>query len=245
MSQAREPRLYSELARWWPLFSPPDEYTEEAALYGSLLENATDQTVKTVLELGSGGGNNASHLKGRFDLTLSDVSQAMLTISQELNPECEHVRGDMRTLRLGRIFDAVFVHDAISYITTEEDLGAVMVTIASHCRPGGAVLVTADEIADRFEPSTEHGGSDADDRGIRFLQWSHSPDPSTTSYLVDYAYLIREGHNVTVEHDRHVCGLFPKSTWLDLMDSAQLDVEARTHTFSDGFTSEIFVGTRR
>ncbi len=33
--------------------------------------------------------------------------------SRELNPDCEHVLGDMRTLRLGRTFDAVFVHDAV------------------------------------------------------------------------------------------------------------------------------------
>ena len=32
-------------------------------------------------------------------------------MSRSINPECEHVQGDMRTLRLGREFDAVFVHD--------------------------------------------------------------------------------------------------------------------------------------
>ena len=30
--------------------------------------------------------------------------------------------GDMRTLRLERTFDVVFIHDAISYLTTEDDL---------------------------------------------------------------------------------------------------------------------------
>ena len=28
----------------------------------------------------------------------------------------------MRSVRLGRTFDAVFVHDAIAYMTTEDDL---------------------------------------------------------------------------------------------------------------------------
>jgi hypothetical protein len=31
------------------------------------------------------------------------------------------VEGDMRTTRLGRQFDAVFVHDAVCYMTTEAD----------------------------------------------------------------------------------------------------------------------------
>ena len=77
---------------------------------------------KTVLELGSGGGNNASHMKAHFELTLTDLSPDMLDLSRTINPELEHIQGDMRTLRLGREFDAVFVHDAVVYMTTEEDL---------------------------------------------------------------------------------------------------------------------------
>jgi hypothetical protein len=42
---AQQLRLYSDLARWWPLMSPPAEYVEEAAdllpllLEGSLADN--------------------------------------------------------------------------------------------------------------------------------------------------------------------------------------------------------------
>ena len=78
-----------------------------------------DGPVSTVLELGSGGGNNASHLKRHFTLTLVDRSPEMLELSRGLNPELEHVEGDMRTMRLDRTFDAVFVHDALAYILTE------------------------------------------------------------------------------------------------------------------------------
>lgn len=245
MNASPGPSLYGRLAEWWPLLSPPEEYAEEAEVYRQLLEDASDVPLKSVLELGSGGGNNASHLKAHFELTLSDASPQMLALSRALNPECEHVEGDMRTLRLGRTFDAVFVHDAISYITTEDDLSATMHTVAAHCRPGSAVLIATDEIADDFKPSTDHGGSDGEDRGIRYLEWSRPPDPGATFYVVDFAYLMREEDEVTVEHDRHVFGLFPRTTWLDVMGSAGLDVRSVTHTFSDGFTSEIFVGTRR
>lgn len=31
MTTEGQPRLYMELATWWPLFSPPSEYVEEAA----------------------------------------------------------------------------------------------------------------------------------------------------------------------------------------------------------------------
>jgi hypothetical protein len=109
-------RFYSDLAEWWPLISPPEEYVEEAAFAASLLRMA-DPPTRTVLELGSGGGNNAFYLKHEFEMTLVDLSDDMLAVSRELNPECEHLQGDMRTVRLGRTFDAVFLHDAIDYMT--------------------------------------------------------------------------------------------------------------------------------
>jgi len=60
------PKMYEELASWWSLLSSPSEYEEEAAFYGNALVDACERPPRTVLELGSGGGNNASHLKARF-----------------------------------------------------------------------------------------------------------------------------------------------------------------------------------
>ena len=134
------PKMYDELATWWPLLSAPADYEEEAAFYGDTLAAACDRPPRTVLELGSGGGNNASHLKARFDMVLVEPSEGMRAVSRALNPECEHVDGDMRTARLGRQFDAVFVHDAVCYMTTESDLRLAIETAFVHCRPGGAAL---------------------------------------------------------------------------------------------------------
>src|SRR5207245_8341943 len=125
-------------AGWWPVFSDPREYRREAAHIVRVLRKATSPAPRTVLELGSGGGNSALHLKTRFAMTLVDISPQMLKVSRKLNPECEHIQGDIRTLRLGRTFDAVFVHDAICHMTAEADLRAVMKTAYEHCRPGAA-----------------------------------------------------------------------------------------------------------
>ena len=68
------PKLYHELASWWPLLSAPGDYAEEAGIYQHALVDACAAPPKSLLELGSGGGNNASHLKARFDMTLVDRS---------------------------------------------------------------------------------------------------------------------------------------------------------------------------
>ncbi|MBM3314218.1 class I SAM-dependent methyltransferase [candidate division WOR-3 bacterium] len=211
------PRLYTDLAAWWPLLSSPDDYAEEAAFYRRCLVEGSRIPVRTVLELGSGGGNNASHLRAFFELTLVDAAPAMLKVSRLLNPECEHVHADMRDARLGRLFDAVFVHDAVSYLTSEADLARTFETAWAHCRPGGVALFCPDHLKETFRPRTGHGGHDRMLRSLRYLEWMWDPDPSDTSVVCDFAFLLRDKDGVRVEYDRHVLGLFPRSTWLRLL----------------------------
>ena len=243
------PRLYDEFASWWPLLSAPADYAEEAAFYERILNEASRTRLRTVLELGSGGGSNASHMKARFEMVLVDLSEGMLAVSRALNPECEHVQGDMRSLRLGRHFDAVFVHDAICYMTTEADLQQAIDTAFAHCRPGGVALIAPDFVRENFRsPLTDHGGHDGPTRGLRYLEWMWDPDPADSTYVVDYAYIMRLPDGaVRVEHDRHVEGLFDRGDWLRMLAKAgfeEVRVVPLEHSEVDPTTHEVFVGMR-
>ncbi len=234
--------FYSDLAHWWPLFSPPADYVEEADDLLRRLAPLPEPGTATWLELGCGGGSFASHLKQQFKLTLTDLSEGMLAQSRAINPEAEHLIGDMRSLRLHRQFDYVLVHDAVCYMTTLADLRAAIQTAAVHCRPGGTVIVLPDYVAETFEPGTDHGGEDAaDGRGFRYLEWHADPDPSDTTYIVDYAFMLKEANGeVRVEHDRHLEGLFPRADWLDAFRSAGLSAASEI----DSFGRDVFIATR-
>src|SRR4030095_54311 len=174
-----QPRLYAEFASWFHLLTSPLSYAEEAQFAQKpLLEAIPAAPLESVLELGSGGGNNAFHLKHHFKMTLTDLSSAMLEQSRALNPECEHIQGDMRSLRLRREFDAVFVHDAVWCLTTREDLPACMKTAFIHCKPGGAVLFMPDVVRERFRSGVHQGGHDGEGRSLRYLEWTFDPDSS-------------------------------------------------------------------
>lgn len=241
------PKLYRELASWWPLLSAPSDYAEEAAFFERLLLGACEQAPRTLLELGSGGGNNASHLKGAFDITLVDRAPGMLAVSRELNPECEHHEGDMRDVRLGRTFDCVFVHDAIVYMKVEADLRAAIETAFTHCAAGGAALFAPDHVRENFRPSTSNGGHDGERRALRYLQWTWDPDPTDATYTVDYAYLLRDvDGSVRVEHDRHIEGLFARADWLRWLAEAGFEARAVPfeHSQIGDETCEVFVARK-
>jgi SAM-dependent methyltransferase len=236
------PRLYADFADWYPLLSSPSEFVEDARIYLDLLSELAGAAPRTLLELGSGGGNVAFHYKLCVQATLVDVSPSMLETSRRLNPELEHIQGDMRTVRLGRTFDAVLVHDAIQYMTTQDDLRLAMTTAFEHCRPGGVALFAPDFTRETFVPATTHGGNDGERRSMRFLAWISDPDPSDTWYAVDFAYLFHEdGKPTRHAFERHVQGLFPRATWLRTLTDVGFEAAARPFQHSELPVDSVFV----
>jgi SAM-dependent methyltransferase len=218
------PRLYAGLAAWWPLFSRPDDYAEEAAWILSAFVETLGRKPEHVLELGAGGGNIASHLMRQVPMTLNDLSGKMLEVSRRLNPNAEHVEADMRSLRLGKTFDAVMIHDAIMYMTTAKDLIAALTTARAHLDEGGALMVLPDFVAETFEPRVQTGGHDARDgsaSGLRYMAWTQAAKVGATAHDLDFAIMLRVADgSVEVFHDRHRLGLFPRDAWREAFIAA-------------------------
>jgi SAM-dependent methyltransferase len=243
-----EMKLYSDLAEWWQVISPTADYVDEAAFFGNLFEEAG---VSTILELGAGGGNIASFLKHDFALTLTDLSPQMVESSRKQNPECEHFVGDMRSVKLGRTFDGVFIHDAIMYMLSEDDLRAVFRTANIHCKTGGIVVAAPDCTRETFKECTDYEGHDAqppDSRSVRYIQWTYDADPEDTVFNYDFILALRDGEQLTSIIDRQQCGLFPRQTWLDLLEEEGFDAHAIQDTSTNtepNDRAEIFIGYKR
>ena len=218
--------IYHELTPWYLLLDAREDHEEEAQDYAEIFTRVVRPEPRTLLELGAGAGNNGFYLKRHFHCTLSDLSAPMLELSREVNPECDHVQGDMRTLRLGQTFDAVLIHDAVVYMTTEGELSAAAATAYAHTRSGGAALFVPDCLRETFvECTDDHEGENAT-HGFRAVEWMWDPDPQDTTYTVDYAFLLRDHTGVRAVHDRHIEGLFPRTTWISVLAGVGYRVES-------------------
>ena len=240
-------RLYAELATWWPLISPPAEYAADAAVIGAVFSGA-GLPVRTVLDLGSGGGHVAAHLLAGRSMTLVDRSAQMLAVSRQLNPDCAHVQGDMRTIRLDRSFDAVLVHDAVDYVTSQDDLRLVIATAYAHCRPGGVAVFAPDHTAETFRPGTGGGGgSDSSGRQASFRERTSDPDQADDWILAEYEFTLRDADgSVRVVTEAHRLGSFRRDTWLRLLTEAGFRASAQPGVRAAGARSPrpVFVGRR-
>ena len=204
--------LYDELTEWYRLVDPPADHAGEVAAYREALLRAAPHA-KTLLELGSGAGHNAVHLVDHFEVTFSDLSPRMLALSRELHPARPHHLGDLRTLRLEQTFDAVLLHDAVMYLTSEADLRAAFETLRVHLKDDGAAVVAMDALKDDFEENTELLSHDAGGRSMRGIMWSFDPDPDDDTFITDFVFALREGTELRTVHDRHVEGLFTRERW--------------------------------
>ena len=238
-------RMYHELAHLWTLISAPEEYAAEAAYWRDALRDKLGPGRHHILELGVGGGNNLSHLTGEFDATAVDISEEMLANSMTLNPSVEHQVGDMRSVRLGRTFDAVIVHDAISYMLTEDELRAAFTTAREHLSPGGVFIAAPDWYVETF-PATDSVSSKIKRRNgeeLCFVEFLHDPNPSDTTVESVFLYMFKEADDVRVEEDRHTTGLFPLRTWLSLIAEAGFCVEKWPYpVHEDGHEAHLLIG---
>jgi len=239
------PLLYRDLTGWYRLVDPPADHLLETERHReALARGLSSGKLETLLELGAGAGHNAVHLKKHLRCTLTDLSADMSRLSRELNPECEHALGDMRDLRLGRMFDAVLIHDAVMYMTTKEDLAAAAKTAFAHTRPGGAALFAPDCVRETFREMTELEGSDDGARSARFMMWSWDPDPTDDTYVVDFSFLLRDGTDVRAVHDRHIEGVFSRAIWREVLESAGFAVEFVSQKVEDGRVEELVLCSR-
>ena len=239
------PRLYADLAHLWPLMSPPEDYADEGACLRRELGKRLGPGRARILDLGTGGGHLLHHIASDFDATAVDLSDAMLVHSRSLNPNVTHHVGDMRTVRLGKTFDAVLIHDSIDYMTTQDDLRAAFATARAHLHPGGLLLAIPDDYVETFTPPRiRHETRRTNGAELTFVEYSTDMDPNDTQAETVYVFFFEQDGELRVEVDRHTIGLFPVSTWERLLIESGFEPERVDYPFSgDGRPMYLWVCT--
>ena len=236
-------RMYKDLAWTWPIISPPEDYADEAAQFRKAILDHSTIPVKTLLDIGCGGGHIDFHLKKEFEITGIDLNDGMLENARKLNPHVSYLQGDMRDLDLDEQFDTVIIADSILYMQNEEELKAAFETARKHLKPGGVFVTYAEEWKGKEKQTRTYLHTrEKGDFEITFIEDYYDPDTEDTTFECTFVYLIREKGKLRIELDRHVCGIFPLKTWSETLEQAGFKVSQMT--FEGEGECPMFVGVK-
>lgn len=242
---------YNDLAWTEEWIADPADYEDLAGIYVSLIKKHAETEPRSLLHLGSGAGGLDRVFKRHFTVTGVDVSPGMLAIARAAHPDIEYIEGDMRTLRLGRHYDAVAIPDSIDYMTSPDDLHRAINTAALHVKPGGIVLVTG-KTAETFQNNNFAYTGEKDGIHITVLENNYINTLKPTTYEATLVYLIRREGELTIHTDRHVLGLFPQVIWEQVfrdnglrLHQSTLDGVYDKYLLADGvYPMQVFTGKK-
>ncbi len=229
-------RLYTELAWLWPLWGDAHkEYASYCRHVVSLIRRYAERPIRTLLDVGCGGGKNVLNLKKSFHVMGLDLSPTMIAQAKELNPECEFIQGDMRAFQLDRTFDAILMDDAISHMSCLGDFEAAFRTAFRHLNTGGILIATPDVTRETFQqnktiasPAIRSAAPNNVD--VVFVENTYDPDPADDHYETTIVYLIREHGCLRIETDHWRMGLFSLDLWRSVLHDVGFVVHQSQYT---------------
>lgn len=215
---------YNELAWTEPILAPPDGCREEIENYCSVIKKHSQIEPLTLLHLACGAGCFDYTFKKHFKVTGVDLSIAMLSEAKKINPEIEYLEGDMRSVKLGRLFDTVVIPDSIGYMTTKDDLRKTISAATAHLRPGGILLIVA-HLKEEFQENNFAYAASENDIDINVFENNYILKPRGDIYEATIVYLVRRAGELKIYNDRHLLGLFTTDLWMELLSEQGLEVK--------------------
>jgi SAM-dependent methyltransferase len=229
---------YNELAWTEDLLADPSDYEGEVACYVDLIKENFLHAPGTLLHLGCGAGGYDSIFKLHFAVTGVDISHGMLEMARSRHPDVEYIEGDMRTVRLGREFDAVAIPNSIDYMSSLPELRMAIGTAAAHLKPGGVLLVVGKTL-EIFRDNNFAYTGEQEDLHVTLLENNYINRYRPDTYEATLIYLIRRRGDLTIHTECHVLGLFSQETWEKVFAEAGLVLQ---ETDLDGTYDKYLLG---
>ncbi len=159
--------MYDKSARIYDLLyvgSGIKDYPAEAAELHRIIQDASP-AAQTLLDVACGTGAHLVEMQRWYAVEGVDLSPAMLAVARTRLPGIPLREGDVRTLDLGKTFDAVTcLFSSIGYMTDPSQLRAAIARLAAHVAPGGVLIVDGwvrpGQWRDNYRPDSPDVASD-------------------------------------------------------------------------------------
>jgi len=159
------------------------------------LETGYDFSPQSLLDISCGTGDLLSALKDRdISLTGSDLSEKMIEVARESNPNLDFKIGDMKEIKFARQFDVIVsAFNSVNYLLELEELRQAFKNIKSNLKENGFFIF---DISTKFLYEEEHSGViERELTGINFEQRLDYQEEEKLAYTTfDFGVGLEETH---------------------------------------------------
>jgi len=200
------------------------DYAAEAARVEELIRARTPDA-RTLLDVACGTGMHLEHLRARFACEGVDLDEGLLSVARRRVPGVPLHRGDMRTLDLGRRFDAITcLFSAIGFVGGLDGLADAARSFAAHLEPGGVLIVEPWIAPDAWKPNRPHVlSASTEEIALARVTLSGVRDERISTTEMHYTVATSDGVESWVE--LHELYLFTDEEMRAALEDAGLEVE--------------------
>ena len=207
------------------LYSFKDYEAEARDLVALIRER--DPDARSLLDVACGTGKHLELLRASFpDVAGVDLDEGLLAIARERLPDVPLTMADMRTVDLGRTFDAVTcLFSSVGYLRDAGELASAIGRMAAHLAPGGVLVVDGWVRPDAWWPGTHVQALAETADGVAATRVARTWREGDRSVL-DMRYLIATADDgFAQERERHELTLFTDAEYRRAFEAASLEPE--------------------
>ncbi|MGH9007404.1 MAG: class I SAM-dependent methyltransferase [Acidimicrobiales bacterium] len=180
---------------------------------------------RTLLDVACGTGGHLRHLRAHYEVVGADLVPAMLEEARGQLGDVELVEADMRTMDLGRRFDAVVcLFSSVGYLRDAAELDQAVGAMARHLSPGGVLVVDGWVRPDAWRDGSPPRVIVADDGGRSIVRVSRSERHGAVTQL-EMHHLIATAEAIEHLVDHHEMRLFEPREYEAAFEAAGLPSE--------------------
>lgn len=201
-----------------------DYRTEASRVAEAVL--ARNPNAETLLDAACGSGRHLAHFAARFRCSGFDLNEPMIEAARRRVPGSVDLHvGDLRTIELGRRFDAVTcLFSSIGYVRPLEQMRVAVANLARHLDRGGVLVVEPWITPEAWEEDRSFGLEVEEDGDGRLVRMTRSWRTGSTT-VFDMHYLWGSPAEIVHTAEHHLVELYTFDQYRTAMEDAGCDAE--------------------
>ena len=231
--------MYDRNAWLYDVIYAGKDYVAEANRLHHIIQRR-NPGARSLLDVACGSGKHLEQLRDRYEVEGADLSAELLQIAAKRLPGVPLHRADMRTLNLGRRFDAVTcLFSAIGAAQSMDELHAAVSAMAGHLEPRGVLVLEPWIPRDEYLPGGLYSVT-RDEPDLKVTRMNISEREGDLAVL-DFHWLVGTPGGIEYFTERHELGLFSDAEYKEAFEAAGLAVD---HDAQGLIGRGLYIGTR-